>query len=220
VGDDLDGLWAAFRASGGLVERNRLVEAYFDVALKVAKGFRARLPDSRVADFDDLVGYATEGLIAAIGSYDPLRGVPFEAYARLRVAGHVRDALRACDVLSRRDRQTVRAYTEGRHLSGEKRRRAERLVAQRPRPADSPVDERQVADTAEVLARLQVAELLDLLDATEALVVEYRYLRGMSLSAIGATLAVGESLAGQIHRTAIARLRLAGGRERPGAAAS
>jgi len=120
--------------------------------------------------------------------------------------------------------QTVRAYTEGRHLSGEKRRRAERLVAQRPRPADSPVDERQVADTAEVeaevLARLQVAELLDLLDATEALVVEYRYLRGMSLSAIGATLAVSESRVSQIHRTALARLRLAGDRERPGAAAS
>jgi len=92
--------------------RPRLVEAYFDVALKVARGFRARLPDSRVADFDDLVGYATEGLV-----------------------------------------------------------------------------------------------------------VEYRHLRGMSLSAIGATLAVGESLAGQIHRTAIARLRLAGDRERPGAAA-
>jgi len=51
--------------------------------------------------------------------------------------------------------------------------------------------------------------LIRTLSPVEATVVEYRYLRGMSLSAIGATLALTESRVSQIHRAAIERLRAA-----------
>jgi len=46
--------------------------------------------------------------------------------------------------------------------------------------------------------------LIRTLSPVEATVVEYRYLRGMSLSAIGATLALTESRVSQIHRVAAA----------------
>lgn len=207
-------LWEAYLSGRELRARNRLVERYQALAVGIAWGFKARAASagaSAVAEMDDLVGLAQEGMIRAVESYDPVRGVPFEAYARLRVAGHVRDALRDEDHLSRRDRRTVRAYFDGVPLEDGKARRAARLVAQRPQRGDTEDDARRVPDDAEVegavLTRLQVEELLRVLDPVEATVVGYRYLRGMSLSAIGASLALTESRVSQIHRAALERLR-------------
>lgn len=211
---DWSDLWEAYLPGRDLRARNRLVESYLALAVGIARGFWTRAVSagaSAAAELDDLVGLAQEGMIRAVESYDPAKNVPFEAYARLRVAGHVRDALRDGDHLSRRDRQTVRAYFDGAPLEDSKARRAARLVAQRPQGGDAEGDARRVPDDAEVeaavLTRVQVEELLRVLDPVEATVVEYRYLRGMSLSAIGATLALTESRVSQIHRGALERLR-------------
>lgn len=215
---DRSDLWEAYLSGRDISTRNRLVESYQPLAVKIARGFEARRVVSGSGgpvELDDLVGLAQEGLIRAVETYDPGRGVPFEAYARLRVGGHVRDVLRDGDDLSRRDRQTVRAYFDGEPLEERKARRAARLAAEHPARAGSQTDIRQVPDDIEVegavLTRLEVSELLSGLPRVEATVVEYRYLRGMSLSAIGATLALTESRVSQIHRVAIERLRAAAG---------
>lgn len=208
-------LWEAYLAGHTLEARNRLVESYRALAVSIAKGFKARSAGSGGSaglELDDLVSSAQEGMIRAVESYDPNRGVPFEAYARLRVSGHIRDALRNEDHLSRRDRRTVRAYFDGESLEEGKVRRAVRLVAQRPGRGDTDDAARAVPgdDDIEgsVLTRVHVEGMLKALDPVEAAVLECRYLRGMSLSAIGATLALTESRVSQIHRVALQKLRV------------
>ena len=218
VDTDRRDLWDDYLSARDLRARNRLVESYRELADRIARGFEARRVVSGsggLVELDDLVGLAWEGMIRAVETYEPARGVPFEAYARVRVGGHVRDVLRDGDDLSRRDRQTVRSYFDGEVLEERKERRAARLVAQRPRHGDNEIDTSEVPGDIEVegavLSRLEVSELLRELPPVEATVVEYRYLRGMSLSAIGATLALTESRVSQIHRGAIERLRAAAG---------
>jgi RNA polymerase sigma factor (sigma-70 family) len=69
-----------------------LAEAHLGLARSIAAKYAARLP--RLAD--DLESAALLGLWRAALDFDPGRGVPFAAYARLRIAGEVRDLLRGC----------------------------------------------------------------------------------------------------------------------------
>lgn len=205
-------LWERYLDSRSDEDRNLLVEAYRGLADRVARRLSvyAGTVTSGAAEADDLVGIATEGLIRAVESFDPSRGFSFEAYARVRMTGHVKDVLRNGDFLSRRDRQTVKAWMAGEEVGEEKAKLASRLVSQYPKHSFD-LDESRVADTCvvedTVLDRVEVTEMLSTLDPLEAFVVEYRYLRGMSLSAIGAMLAVTESRVSQINRAAVDRLR-------------
>jgi len=73
---------------------------------QIASGFIARLP--RWVDADDVRAAADMGLVDAACRFDAGYGVPFGAYARLRIAGSVRDHLRALDPLSRSARQRAK----------------------------------------------------------------------------------------------------------------
>jgi RNA polymerase sigma factor for flagellar operon FliA len=71
------------------------------------------------AEFSDLQSFARSGLLNAARRYDPARGVPFAAYARLRMRGAVIDGLRATASLPRRVHERLRGleaaqrYSEG-----------------------------------------------------------------------------------------------------------
>jgi DNA-directed RNA polymerase specialized sigma24 family protein len=67
-----------------------LAEAHLGLARSIAARHAVRLP--RLAD--DLESAALLGLWRAALDFDAGRGVPFRAYARLRIAGEVRDLLR------------------------------------------------------------------------------------------------------------------------------
>jgi RNA polymerase sigma factor FliA len=64
---------------------------------------------SALLAFEDLLGYGTEGLIAAIDTFDPEHGAQFSTWAVLKIRNAVFDALRALDPLSRTTRQRSRA---------------------------------------------------------------------------------------------------------------
>jgi RNA polymerase primary sigma factor len=82
-------------------------------------------------DFDDLVQEGSIGLLDAIDRYEAGRGVPFEAYARVRIQGAIRNALTGQSRLIRLPKQIV-----------ERRRAIDRAEAQllqagrQPTPAD------------------------------------------------------------------------------------
>ncbi len=215
-----DAAWSDYSAERSIANRNRLVEIYQPLARSVARRSLdyARSISSAAANLDDLEGIAAEGLISAVERFEPDRGVPFKYYARLRVSGHIKDALRGYDYLTRRSRQQVSALLNGRSddLSEEQKRTAGRLSSQRPLPtAEWPADldsrqphlslPDQVED--EAIKPVLVNEILDTLSPPERAVIECRYLHGMSLSAIGVLLGVTESRACQIHLTAMRRLR-------------
>lgn len=209
--------WAAYRADRSIAARNRLVELYQPVAARMAKRSMeyARSVSSEMANPDDILAIAQEGLILAVERFDPSRQVSFPAYASLRITGHIRDALRKDDYLSRRTRRLVQAYRGERsqELSEEQRRTAARVVGQRPlRQVEVSASEdwtHPAMDSVETeaLASVEVAEVLGKLKPAERLVLECRYLQGMSLSAIGVLLSTSESRACQIHLAALRHLR-------------
>lgn len=98
-------LWEAYWAEPGDERRNDLVEAYQKVVEDVVRRFAARLP--RTVDRGDLRTAANVGLMSAVGSYDPGRGVRFESYCEMRVRGALLDELRSQDWLPRPWRQKM-----------------------------------------------------------------------------------------------------------------
>jgi len=75
--------------------RNRLVENYLPLVRFNAERVWSRLPDA--VDLDDLISAGTFGLISAIESYDPDRGVKFETFCVPRIGGAMIDELRSMD---------------------------------------------------------------------------------------------------------------------------
>lgn len=86
-------LWARCRA-GDVESRAQLIERYVPLARTCAR--RVRI-ESAMLDGDDLFSAALLGLIDAVDRFEPDRGVPFEAYASLRIRGSIVDELRRAD---------------------------------------------------------------------------------------------------------------------------
>ena len=60
-------------------------------------------------DYDDLLGAGREGLFDAARKFDPSRGIPFRAYANLRVRGAVIDGVRRQSHMPRRAHERLLA---------------------------------------------------------------------------------------------------------------
>lgn len=86
-------LWARCRA-GDVESRARLIERFIPLARVCARRMRV---ESAMVDADDLFSAALIGLIDAVDRFEPDRGVPFEAYASLRIRGAIVDELRRAD---------------------------------------------------------------------------------------------------------------------------
>ena len=78
-------LWKQFQKSKSDDTRNRLVEHYLPLVHKLAEILARRLWPRVSADELASAGY--DGLIAAVSSFDPRRGVKFETYCRQRIIG-------------------------------------------------------------------------------------------------------------------------------------
>ncbi len=64
-----------------------------------------------VVELDDLLSYARAGLLDAARRFDPQRGVPFRAYATLRVRGSIIDGIRSLSPLPRRTYERLRGLS-------------------------------------------------------------------------------------------------------------
>lgn len=118
-------LWREFRRNKSTDARNRLVEQYMPLVHKIAEIMARRLWPRVSADELASAGY--DGLIAAVGSFDPGRGVKFETYCRQRIVGAIRDWQREIDPLGRSGRNFERAMNLA----------EERVQAEHGRPASS-----------------------------------------------------------------------------------
>ena len=78
---------------------------------------------SSIVDYDDLVGYGAEGLIEAVDTFDPTRGVKFSTWAVMHIRTTIQDALRTLDPLPRSVRAKGKAIecvsAELAHQSGQ-----------------------------------------------------------------------------------------------------
>lgn len=87
-----------------------LINQHGELVHRIAHHLRARLPDS--VQVDDLVQSGMVALIEASGNYRPDTGVPFEAYARLRIRGAMIDELRRSDWTPRSVHRKGRAIAD------------------------------------------------------------------------------------------------------------
>lgn len=83
---------AADSGAARVRRRNQLVEAHFHLIEPIAQRLRSSLPAS--IRTEDLEQEGALGLLAAAERFDAGRGVPFAAYARLRIRGAMLDWVR------------------------------------------------------------------------------------------------------------------------------
>jgi len=92
-------LWRKYKLHKDLQAREQLILSYAYLAKYVVD--RMPVCQTPVAGYDDLLSYATLGLIDAVEKFDPGRDVKFETYAVMRIRGAVLDALKTLDWLPR-----------------------------------------------------------------------------------------------------------------------
>lgn len=105
--DDIDDLWAHYKATGDRALRDRLIVHYSPLLRRVARSVATSLPQH--VDRADVASYGTFGLIDAIEKFDPQRGYRFETYAMSRIKGSIFDEFRSIDWVPR----SVRTRTRG-----------------------------------------------------------------------------------------------------------
>lgn len=216
-------LWRRFRFEDDIGCRETLFNRYFALARAVAgRLFRRRLASGiERGDFDQ---FACEGLLQAIDRYDPLRGVPFGAYARRRITGSIADGIAT---MSEVDAQ----------LSHRHRIEQERLRSIANSGGDDPLV--LLSDLAVGLAiglMLEGTGLIDRPDAVdnrpnaydslawretqallvsevgklpenEAIVVRQHYDHGLPFAQIAQLMELSRGRVSQLHRAALERLR-------------
>jgi RNA polymerase sigma factor FliA len=167
-------------------------------------------------DVDELVGLGSEGLVQAARSYDPGRGVPFAAWARLRVRGAMLDGLRAAAPGPRPARLgrggAAAPDPEENRRARFATARAEGLLFDAAEEAEGPVATAPSDAGPEAVAsrrqiRRLVARAVGQLPSAEAELVRRHVLDGQSLGQAARSLGLGADRASQLYRRALGRLR-------------
>ena len=96
-------------------EREKMILEHYPLVRIIASRMVRRFPSH--IEVDELVNIGILGLIDAIDRYDMARGVPFRAYAEIRIRGAIVDALREADWTPRAVRRNGSRLEEARtHL--------------------------------------------------------------------------------------------------------
>jgi RNA polymerase sigma factor for flagellar operon FliA len=80
-------------------DRERMILEHYPLVRTIASRMVRRFPSH--VEVEELINIGTLGLIDAIDRFDPARGVPFKAYAEIRVRGAIVDSLRDADWIPR-----------------------------------------------------------------------------------------------------------------------
>ncbi len=186
-------LWARCRA-GDASARSALIERYWPLARGLSR--RVRLVGTPLADADDIASAAVLGLIDAVDRFEPGRGVPFEAYAALRIRGAIIDELRRIDERGRSSDELPRALS----LDGLVEDDWTAFLA-----ADDEVDAKY--DREDLRGRVEAA--LRMLPPRQREVLARYYTDALTLRQAGLRMGISEARACQLHGRAIVNLRRA-----------
>ena len=80
-------------------QRQQMILEHYPLVRTIAGRMVRRFPSN--VEVDELVNVGMLGLIDALDRFDPTRGVPFKAYAEIRIRGHIVDNLRQADWVPR-----------------------------------------------------------------------------------------------------------------------
>jgi RNA polymerase sigma factor for flagellar operon FliA len=224
-------LWRRLRFEEEPECRQQLFSLYAGLARSVAARHFCRRPVQCV-ERGDFEQFAFEGLLQAIDRYDPLRGVPFGAYARQRIAGSILDGVARMSevgaqfghrrrIEQERLRSLARRSGDGESTGSRDDPLSELTelavglalglmlegtsLAVGDRGADTRADAYESLAWRETQARL--AGAVANLPAREAAVVRNHYEHGLSFAQIAELLQVSRGRVSQLHRAALDRLR-------------
>src|SRR5579883_1580419 len=82
-------------------ERAAMITKHIPLVRYVANSMARHAGQSVLLDYDDLLSYGTEGLIAAVDTFDAERGLKFSTWAVMHIRTTIQDALRTLDPLPR-----------------------------------------------------------------------------------------------------------------------
>lgn len=216
--EDESTVWRRWREHRDTLDRDALVQAYAPWARKVARDVFMRCR-GRTSDWPDYVQNASLGLVEAVASYDERRGVPFEAYARLRVRGAVFNGLRdlashAPGASDAPGRERVDSLLEGDVADP-----VDLLVAVvsglasghvlesmgSPEACPAPATPYEEAVRSELAGIMAVT--MHRLPARERDVLVFHYLNHLAFHQVADMLGVTRGRISQLHRQALQRLR-------------
>ena len=219
-------LWRRLRFEGEAECRERLFNLYAGLARSIAAQSYLRRSMVRFdrCDFEQL---AYEGLLQAIDRYDPMRAVPFAAYARRRIEGNVVDGIaRMSEVAAQISHQhrleqerlrSLAAAREGQPDGTAVARLSELAVGlalgvmlQGTRLIEEDgTDSAPSAYESLQWRQLQVrlADEVGRLSEREAIIVRQHYGTGLSFARIAQMLDLSRGRVSQLHRSALEKLR-------------
>lgn len=102
--------WEAYQQHKDEGISEELVIQYLPLVKRQVARIKPFLPSS--VEEADIVGYGLLGLLEAITRYDAHKGVPFEAYAMMRIRGAIIDGLRAMGWIPRNAYRRVKQLQE------------------------------------------------------------------------------------------------------------
>ena len=201
------GLWQEYQATHSTYVRDKLIVKYCFLSVKVANFLRARF--SGYMDYDDLVGFATIGLINAIERFDPSRGLKFENYAVWLIKNSVIDKIRKLDWVPRAEREKSKQAGEAsipHIISLEDYLEKNHDISENSATCSSENQcPEQNAERQEIRGILDKA--LDKLSPKEKEMIGLYYFKGLTFKEIGKKINVSESRVSQIHSKAIIKLK-------------
>lgn len=217
-------LWARLRLEKRQDAREPLFNRYAAFARSIAVRLR---PWGQAANIQDAEHWAYSGLLQAIDSYDPLRGFPFRAYAKPRIAGSVRDGLSRSGELEaqwahrrRQERERLRSLKQ-RRTGGEQdpiealgeiaaclaiglMLDGTRIMGgdDVPDPAPSAYDSLAWRQTQVALERE-----VERLSPSEVTVIRQHYVNGLPFVQVAELMGLSRGRISQLHTAAIDKLR-------------
>jgi RNA polymerase sigma factor FliA len=218
-------LWRRFRFERDIACREALFNRYHKLAGIIARHeFRRRPPYGlERQDFEQL---AYGGLLEAIDRFDPLRGAPFEAYARHRIRGAISDGLaRSSEIASqyshrrRQEMERLASVAAGPNqgsgdfisdLASMATLLAIGWIAEEGRSAQGGQASPR-AEGYDTLAwrelEISVTQEIERLPEMERSVVHQHYINGLEFKKIAELLGLSKGRISQIHRAALERIR-------------
>ena len=214
-------------------DREARIQALLPVVRALARRVHRMVPR---ADFSDLVGDGSVGLVRAVDAYDPQRGPSLRQFAARMILGAMLNGLRRMDPVSERARRTIRKAEQVQYSIAIERGSmpAAAEVAQRhpelhravcaayrgsPLSLDAPlplgetlpvgISDDPAYITVERDEREYLRTLVDALPERQRRIMLAHYYGCASLRRIGAAWNISSQRASQIHLAAIARLRKA-----------
>lgn len=215
-------MWRRFRFEDDFGCRENLFNRYLVLARSIATRLFHRRRTWRL-DAGDFDQFACEGLLHAIDRFDPVRGVPFSAYARRRIIGNVADGIASMT--------EVDAQLSARHRIEQDRLRS--VAGSHDDPLESLTDlaiglaiglmlegtglfdaggtPDRGPDPYDTLAWREVQAILSVevgrLPDPEALVIRQHYAHGVAFAQIAQLMQLSRGRVSQLHRAGLGRLR-------------